>query len=77
MLEKVKKFAQLEITEDGTIFLKELNQIMEDGQVISSIPHRTVYTPDADETTLPDLVKPYAQLTWTTAVKNAYKAKQK
>lgn len=77
MLEKRKVIDQIEITSNGIIFLKEQNQILENGVVISSIPHRTPFEPDMDSALLPDEVKPYAQLKWTPTVVNEYKQKKK
>ena len=76
MLEKRKVLDQIEVKADGHIFMKELNQIVDDGQVVSSIPHRSVFTPDMSIDDLPNEVKPYAQLSWTAEIKAAYEAKK-
>lgn len=76
MLEKRKVLDQIEVRVDGHIFVKELNQIVDDGQVINSTPHRSVFTPDMSIDDLPQEVKPYAQLAWTQEVKAAYEAKK-
>jgi hypothetical protein len=75
MLEKRKVLDQIEVKEDGHIFLKEYNQILDNGQVISSIPHRSVFTPNMSIDELPDAVKPYAQIKWTADVIAAFQAK--
>jgi hypothetical protein len=74
MLEKRKVLDQIEVKADGHIFMKELNQILDDGKVISSIPHRSVFTPDMNIAALPNEVKPYAQIKWTSEVVAAYEA---
>jgi hypothetical protein len=76
MLEKRKVLDQIEVKSDGHIFMKELNQILDNGQIVSSIPHRSVFTPDMAIADLPNEVKPYAQLSWTADIKAAYEAKK-
>jgi hypothetical protein len=76
MLEKRKRIGQVEIQDDGVIFLKEYNEILDDGKVISSVPHRSVYYPDMELDQVPDAVKPYAQLKWSNEVKQAYELKK-
>lgn len=77
MLEKNKVLGQVEILPDGTMFIKEFNQILDDGVVISSVPHRSSYTPDTEIETLPyPLAKEMAQAAWTKEIKEAYAAKK-
>lgn len=76
MLEKRKILDQIEVKSDGHIFMKELNQILDDGEVASSVPHRSVFTPDMVINDLPDVIKPYAQLSWTPEIVAAYEAKK-
>ncbi len=76
MLLKQKVLDQIEVKKDGHIFVKELNQILDDGVVVSSIPHRSVFTPDMNIDDLPEIVKPYAQLSWTPEVVLAYEARK-
>ena len=76
MLEKRKILDQIEVKKDGHIFMKELNQILDNGQVVSSIPHRSVFTPDMSIDDLPDEVKPYAKLSWTPDVVAAYEVQK-
>ena len=75
MLEKRKVLDKIEVQSDGVIFMKELNQILDDGKIVSSIPHRTVYTPSMNINKLPEEIKPYAQIKWTEDVVSAFKAK--
>ncbi len=77
-LEKKKIMQQFEVQEDGTIFLKELNQIVEDGVVLSSVPHRTPIYPGDDIAHLPyENLKATAKTLWTDEVKKAFKDKNK
>jgi hypothetical protein len=76
MLEKRKVLDQIEIKADGHIFMKELNQILDNGVVVSSIPHRSVFTPDMKINDLPEAVKPYAQLSWTQEVVAAFEVRK-
>jgi hypothetical protein len=71
-LEKRKILSKIEVESNGIIFVKELNEILDDGVVVSSIPHRTSYTPNMEIKDLPDEVKPYAAISWTPEVKSAY-----
>lgn len=76
LLEKRKVLDQIEVKKDGHIFMKELNQIVDDGQVVSSVPHRTVFTPDMSIDDLPSEVKPYAKIAWTPEIIAAYEAQK-
>jgi len=76
MLEKRKVLDQVEVKSDGHIFIKELNQILDAGQIVSSIPHRSVFTPDMNIDDLPEIVKPYAQLSWTQEVIAAFEVRK-
>ena len=77
-LKKVKVLDHVEVSEDGTIFVKELNQIKENEIVISSIPHRSSYTPGSnmDDVKI-ERVKAIAKAVWTADVIEAYKDKLK
>ena len=73
MLEKRKILDQIEVKANGVIFIKELNQIVENGIVISSIPHRTSVCPLDDVSNSPyQMVKDAAAVHWTQACKDAY-----
>lgn len=76
MLEKRKVLDQIEVKANGHIFMKELNQILDNGVVVSSIPHRSSFSPDMSIADLPDAVKPYAQLAWTPEVVAAFEAQK-
>lgn len=75
MLEKRKILDQIEVKANGVIFIKELNQIVDDGVVISSIPHRSSVCPLDDVSNSPyQMVKDAAAVHWTQEVKDAYAA---
>jgi hypothetical protein len=75
-LEKRKVLGHIEVQADGVIFVKEYNQILDDGVVISSIPHRTPLNPgDAVPFDYP-MVQEAAALHWKPQVIEAFKRKQ-
>lgn len=77
MLEKRKILDQIEVRANGVIFIKELNQILEDGVVISSVPHRSSVCPLDDVSGSPyQQLKDTAAVLWTQEVKDAYVAEQ-
>lgn len=77
MLEKRKILDQIEVKANGVIFIKELNQVLEDGKVISSIPHRSSVDPLQDVSNHEhQMVKDAAAAHWTPELKAAYKAEK-
>lgn len=75
-LEKRRILDQIEVKENGVIFCKELNQIVDDGNVISSIPHRSVYCPGEDVSSAPEKVKQAVATFWNEQVIADYKSSQ-
>jgi hypothetical protein len=73
-LEKIKRVIQVEIQNSGLIYLKEANEIFEDGVLVSSVPHRSLFTPDMVIADLPLSVKSYAETAWTPEVIASYVA---
>lgn len=71
-LDKRTILDQIEVRKDGVIFVKELNQIVEDGVVLTSTPHRTVINPNEDITNAIDAVKKAASVFWTPEVIQEY-----
>lgn len=67
---------QITLTEDGTVFYREVTRIIEDGIPLSQSYHRTSLAPGADLTNVPDNVVAICNLSWTPEVVSAYKAKQ-
>ncbi len=75
MLEKRKILDQIEIKLNGVIFIKELNQILDDGKVISSTPHRSSVCPLDDVSSHEyQMVKDVAAVYWTQKIKDDYAA---
>ncbi len=75
MLEKRKILDQIEIKSNGVIFIKELNQIIDNGNIISSIPHRSSVCPLDDVSNHEhQMVRDAASAHWTQSVKDAYAA---
>ncbi len=72
-LEERRIVDKIEVDSNGVIFLKELDQILRDGVVISSSIHRTGFGPNVEIESLPEIIKPYASLAWTEEVIQSYK----
>jgi hypothetical protein len=73
MLEKKTILEQLEVKPNGVIFVKELNQIIDDGKIISSIPHRYSVTPCDNISESPyESLKIIAKALWTKKIKADY-----
>lgn len=58
----------------NSLQIRQANQIMEDGVVISQSYHRYVLQPDADLTGQDDKIVAVANAVWTDEVKTAYAA---
>jgi hypothetical protein len=67
---------QITVTENGTVLVREVTRIMEDGKQLSQTYHRTSLAPEADLTGVPANVAAICNLTWTPEVIAAYKAQQ-
>lgn len=75
MLTEIKILDQIEVKPNGVIFIKEYNQILRDGVIISSVPHRSSVCPLDDVSNSPyQMVKDAAAVHWTQSVKDAYAA---
>jgi len=72
MITKETKITEITVSEYKIILWKEVTDLIEDGIVISSKNHRTSATPDTDIATLPEEIKPYAEMLWTPEVIQAY-----
>lgn len=73
MLERKKILEKIEVNSLGIIFLKEIDQISDDGVVVSSVPHRTSYAPGDDVLGAIQQVKNIAQIFWTPEIISNYK----
>jgi hypothetical protein len=67
---------QITVTENGTVLVREVTRIMEDGAEISHTYHRTSLPPEADLTGVPANVVAICNVAWTPEVIAAYKAQQ-
>lgn len=68
MITKEKKITEITISELKIILWKEVTYIIEEGKVISTQNHRSSAVPGTDIATLPDEIKPYAEMLWTPEV---------
>ena len=72
-LEKTAKIDKIEVIGDFKIIqCREVTEIKEDGNVISSSFHRTSFSPDQDVSAAPQEVQTAATAFWTQEIKNAY-----
>lgn len=65
---------QITVVENGSVFYREVTQIMEDGSQISQAYNRLSLTPGQDLTGVPANVAAICNLTWTAEVIAAYQA---
>ena len=63
---------QITITENGTVFVREVTKIMEDGNEISKQYHRTSFTPASDVSGQPQNVQDICNIAWTQEIITAY-----
>ena len=67
---------QITVTENGTVLVREVTKIMEDGKELSKQYHRSSFVPASDVSKQPKNVKDICALTWTPEVIAAYEAQQ-
>lgn len=67
---------QITVTENGTILVREVTRIMEDGIEISKQYHRTSFVPKADVSLQPDNVQAVCNAVWTPEIIAAYQEEQ-
>jgi len=65
---------QITVIKDGTVLVREVTTIMEDGNELSKQYHRTSFAPKSDLTSVPANVAAICNLIWTPEVIAAYKA---
>jgi hypothetical protein len=65
---------QITVTENGTVLVREVTKIMEDGKELSKQYHRSSFAPASDVSKQPKNVKDICALTWTPEVIAAYEA---
>ena len=55
---------QITVTENGTVLVREVTRIMEDGKEISKQYHRTSFAPASDVSTQPQNVQDICAAAW-------------
>ena len=65
---------KIEVVENGTLQVRQITRIMEDGKELSSSYHRWSYAPNSDISEQPANVQAIAQAAWTPEVVAAYQA---
>jgi len=67
---------QITVTENGTVLVREVTRIMEDGVQLSQTFQRTSLAPEADLTGVPANVVAICNVAWTPEVISAYQEQQ-
>ena len=67
---------QITVTENGTVLVREVTRIMEDGKELSKQYHRSSFAPADDVSAQPQNVQDICNVAWTTAIVSAYQARQ-
>jgi hypothetical protein len=67
---------QITITENGTVLVREVTRIMEDGKELSKTYHRSSFVPADDVSGQPQNVQDICNVAWTPEVIAAYQAQQ-
>ena len=73
-LNKEQKIDKIEVVENGTLQVRQVTKIMEDGKELSSSYHRWSFAPGDDVSDQPANVQAIAAAAWTEAVIAAYQA---
>lgn len=68
-----KLIDKIEITETGTIQVREATRILKDGEIIAQTYHRWAFAPGSDVSEMPENVQAVAKAVWTDNVVTAYK----
>ena len=66
MITKEIAIDQITVLENGTILVREVTSIVEDGAILSSTYHRTSYEVGSDLTDAPMRVQVIAEAMWAT-----------
>jgi hypothetical protein len=73
-LSKEQVIDKIEVIENGTLQVRQVTRIMEDGKELSSSYHRWSFAPGSDVSGQPTNVQAIATAAWTPAVVAAYEA---
>jgi hypothetical protein len=74
-LSKEQVIDKIEVVENGTIQVRQVTRIMEDGKELSSSYHRWSFAPGSDVSEMPANVQAIATAAWTEEVVSAFEAK--
>ena len=75
-LTKEQVIDKVEVVENGTLQVRQVTRIMEDGKQLSSFYHRWSFTPGSDVSDQPANVQAIANAAWTQQIIAAYEAAQ-
>ena len=67
---------QITVTENGTVLVREVTRIIEDGNELSKQYHRSSFVPASDVSAQPQNVQDICNAAWTTEIVSAYQAQQ-
>ena len=67
---------QITVCENGTVLVREVTRIMEDGAEISKQYHRSSFVPASDVSAQPANVQAICAAAWTPEIVTAYEATQ-
>jgi len=73
-LTKEQAVDKIEVLENGSIQIRQVTRIMEDGKELSKSYHRWAFDPGSDVSDQPANVQAIAASAWTPAVIAAYKS---
>jgi len=73
-LTKEQVIDKIEVVENGTLQVRQVTRIMEDGKELSSSYHRWAFEPGSDVSDQPANVQAIAAAAWTAEVIAAYQA---
>jgi hypothetical protein len=73
-LTKEQVIDKIEVVENGTLQVRQVTRVMEDGKELSSSYHRWSFPPNSDVSAQPANVQAIASAAWTPEVIAAYQA---
>jgi hypothetical protein len=73
-LTKEQAVDKIEVLENGSIQIRQVTRIMEDGKELSKSYHRWAFDPGSDVSDQPANVQAIANIAWTPEVIAAYKS---
>lgn len=72
-IEKIETVDQITVTKSGVVLVRTAKRLVEDGQVLSEIYHRTSLTPGQDVSEQPVNVQAICAAAWTPDVIDSFK----